>query len=450
MAEQTAIEKAMEELGKTADANLLKRLEPLQAMVDGIVKGREQEATALAEERLNFQKMFDDQNKTIEDLRKLAKAVRSTTHADGGKYDGLFASTEEAKLFGYFLLGYYGKGTSAHECLTRLDAGGIMIRDVNGEAFDTKALAENVTSTGAALVPDEFIPSLIVQLETHGVFRNAAREVPMASDKQVWPKLTSDVTVYKPGEATAITASNPLFSNIELLAVKLATLTVISSELAEDSALIVGEIVGDSIVRALAKAEDQAGFLGDGTSTYWNYVGLVGAFQSISGYAGFAESSVTGGIVTAAGNAYSEITIGNLNSMCGTLPSFAETAQTAWYMSKRFYWDVVVRLIEGAGGMLKSEYESTQGNVFRGWPVRFVDVMPKVEGNSQFCAYLGDMSQTAFFGNRRQLTVDQDESVYFTSDQLAIRGTERFAINVHGQGTTTVAGPIMALITNAD
>ena len=37
----------------------------------------------------------------------------------------------------------------------------------------------------------------------------------------------------------------------------------------------------------------------------------------------------------------------------------------------------------------------------------------------------------------------------FAEDQLAIRGTQRFDINVHDVGNTTAAGPIVGLITAA-
>ena len=50
-------------------------------------------------------------------------------------------------------------------------------------------------------------------------------------------------------------------------------------------------------------------------------------------------------------------------------------------------------------------------------------------------------------GTRRGVSIQVDSSRYFEYDQLAIRGTERFDINYHERGTSTVAGPVIMLST---
>jgi HK97 family phage major capsid protein len=49
-------------------------------------------------------------------------------------------------------------------------------------------------------------------------------------------------------------------------------------------------------------------------------------------------------------------------------------------------------------------------------------------------------------GTRRGITIATSEHIYFETDEIGIRGTERFDINVHDIGDTTNAGPIVALI----
>ena len=61
--------------------------------------------------------------------------------------------------------------------------------------------------------------------------------------------------------------------------------------------------------------------------------------------------------------------------------------------------------------------------------------------------YFGDLAMAALFGSRRGVSIAVDSSRYFELDQLAIRGTQRFDINVHGTGTASVAGPMIQLIT---
>jgi hypothetical protein len=61
----------------------------------------------------------------------------------------------------------------------------------------------------------------------------------------------------------------------------------------------------------------------------------------------------------------------------------------------------------------------------------------------------GDMRRAVKFGSRRELRIKVDGSRYLENDQLAVLGTERFDINVHGLGSTTTAGALVALVGGA-
>lgn len=90
-----------------------------------------------------------------------------------------------------------------------------------------------------------------------------------------------------------------------------------------------------------------------------------------------------------------------------------------------------------------------------GYRVEFSQVMPKAEGNSQVCALLGDLSKAATMGVRRDVQIAYSEHSRFANDELEIKGTERFDINVHSVGNADstaanqVPGPIVGLITAA-
>jgi HK97 family phage major capsid protein len=84
-----------------------------------------------------------------------------------------------------------------------------------------------------------------------------------------------------------------------------------------------------------------------------------------------------------------------------------------------------------------------------GYPVRISQAMPSASAVSQVCALLGDLSQGAFFGDRRGIGVSLSEHDAFQTDELALRAVERFDINVFGAGDTVAAGPIVGLITAA-
>ena len=87
--------------------------------------------------------------------------------------------------------------------------------------------------------------------------------------------------------------------------------------------------------------------------------------------------------------------------------------------------------------------------MFLGYPVEFTQVMPKAAANSQICALLANLRQGAYLGTRGGMEFASSEHRYFDQGLIAVRGRDRVAINVHGVGDTTDAGPICGLITAA-
>jgi HK97 family phage major capsid protein len=61
-------------------------------------------------------------------------------------------------------------------------------------------------------------------------------------------------------------------------------------------------------------------------------------------------------------------------------------------------------------------------------------------------AYFGDLRMAAYMGSRRGINIVAVESYYFNQDAVAIRGTQRFDINIHERGTATTSGAIVALV----
>ena len=370
-----------------------------------------------------FNEKLDALEISNNDLRALLDATNSTRNE------------KNAKFFDY--VGHWVLGTMGE------------VKSVKSQEWLKvhNALAEGVTSTGGALVPDEYVPELIDLLAEYGVFRPNTRVVPMGSDSTTWPKLDSGITVYAPGEAGSITASNPLFSNVKLVATKLAALTAVSSELAEDSALAIGQIVGDEMIRAMALAEDQIGFLGDGSATYFGFTGLTGAMANNA--AGTVDGAAAGGQVSASGDTWTDITITDIQTLIGVLPQkFDKDAK--FYCSKIFFWSIIAKLLIAGGGTTMAELMKGPNQQIMGYPVIMTDVMPTATAVSQFCLWFGDLKRGSYLGDRRGFNIAQSKEVYFAEDSIGIRATQRIALNVFGVGTATVAGPICVLHTAAD
>jgi HK97 family phage major capsid protein len=58
----------------------------------------------------------------------------------------------------------------------------------------------------------------------------------------------------------------------------------------------------------------------------------------------------------------------------------------------------------------------------------------------------GDLGMAVTMGERRGISIQTSNERYFEYDQVAIKATERFDINVHDIGDSTTAGPFVALI----
>jgi len=318
--------------------------------------------------------------------------------------------------------------------------------------LNTKTINEGTNDQGGALVPQEFDATLIRLVETYGVFRNKAMLSNMSGETKTQPRRTAGITTYWVGEGQTITASNPTFDNVMLVAKKLAAVSVMSSEVNEDSALSIADILAFEMAYGFALAEDQAGFNGDGTSTYGGITGVLPKLKGLSG-----TIANIAGLFVGAGNAYSELLLTDFEGTVGLLPQYADP-RAEWYCHKSFFHTVMQRLELAAGGVTAreiSEGDRRGRPLFLGYPVNFTQVMPRIEANSQVCALFGDLALAATFGDRRRRTMFTDPYSLSTKDQILVRSTERLDINVHDCGNSSataglrVPGPIVGLITAA-
>ncbi len=361
-----------------------------------------------------------------------------------GVRDGKTAE-ERAFRFGMWAIAAVGKSSKATKWCSE---NGIPVQWV--EDTESKAAhGENANELGGFLVPEEFDADLIDLRLQYGVFRRNARYTPMSSDTKNRSRRTGGLTAYFVGEAQAGTVSNKGWDRVQLIAKKLMVLALVSNELNEDAAINIGDDLAQEIAYAFAYKEDLCGFLGDATSAYGGILGVNTRLTTVNGV------DEGGGLILAAGNAYSEIILSDFNRTVARLPSYARLG-AKWYASPTFNDSVMQKLAFAAGGVPGMEIiNGVPTNKFLGYPVELTEVMPVTEANSQVCAVFGNLQMAAMFGDRRGTTISFSEHATvgsincFETDQIAVRGTERFDINVHDVGTATVAGPVVGLITAA-
>lgn len=316
-----------------------------------------------------------------------------------------------------------------------------------------KALGEDTNTFGGALVPPELDRMLIRLVERNGVFRRNARVRLMTRDLRAMPRRTGGATVGWAVEGGTITESQPSFDNVNLAAKKLIALCIASSELIEDAAISIADEIGFEIGIAFARAEDQAGFVGDGSPTYG---GITGATQKLKGLS--ATIANIAGVVVASGNLFSEFVLGDFVKVAALLPDYADTPSTAWYCHRNFYYGTVVPLVLAAAGAAASSLAGVSPDglpLFLGLPVNFTNAMPKTDANSQIPILLGDLSLAATLGDRRTRTLFTDPYTLSGNDQVQMRGTERADIVIHEVGNATsvaadkAPGAIVGLISAA-
>lgn len=400
-----------------------------------------------------------DPDKTVADLRKAIMEKREKAQVEveprsaeeaAGKQNGVALprhrtlqnftgekAEERAYRFGNWILGgVFGNERAAKYCADN----GLLLRAQN----------ETVNEKGGFLVPEEFGNDLIDLREQFGVFRRNCKIIPMTSDTRTDPKRTGGLTAFFKGESETLEESEKLWGQVSLTAKKLTVLARYSSEVSEDSVIGLADDLMGEIAYAFANKEDLCGFNGDGTSPYG---GMVGVREKLKGLSGTIANIA--GLHVGSGNAFSELTLGDFEAVVGLLPQYADTPMAKWFVHRSFYYNVMVKVMLASGGVTAAEIEASRTKQFLGYTVEFAQVLPKTEANSQVCAILGDLTKAARLGSRRDTTIALSEHSRFAEDEIELRGTERFDINVHDVGNASAtaadreAGPVVGLITAA-
>ena len=285
----------------------------------------------------------------------------------------------------------------------------------NNAPSGLKAQSEGTNSAGGFLVPDPLEAAIVDARRSYGIARAISQVYPMTADTLNVPKLTSGSTVYVNGESTAITESSAVWANVGLTCAKRGCLMKWSAELGADALFSMAEVLTDYMGRALGIEEDNCLINGDGSS----------GMGSVTGLDDTGHVAVSG-----AGSTWGDLTLANLVTTAGTLPDrFHQNAQ--WIMSRQFYTQVVLRVIAAAGGnTIDSLGVGSTGAQLLGYPIQFSDSAPTSTATSTENCWFGDFKYGVVFGDRSGIEIATSEHVNFAEDQINIRATSRYDIQV--------------------
>lgn len=301
---------------------------------------------------------------------------------------------------------------------------------------------EGVTTAGGFLVPDPLEASVIDVRDKHSVIRPLCRVVPMTADTLRMNKRAGGLTVYYPGEAGAYTPGDKSWSQFTLTAVKRGVFTKISQELRDDALINVVDDLVSEIGTALGLNEDReivggTGIAGDGTVT-----GLLSALNVAGKY---VPANGTGASV------WSGLTMTHFTNTMALLPDRFDGYEKVWLVSRKFYYEVMLKLLVTSAGntIAMLEAGAAEGPRFLGDRVVFTERMPKTTAVSTTSALYGAFSQAVIIADRMGVQIGQSDQFAFDEDVLCIKASTRYDVEVHEPGGGGNPGAYVGLVTAA-
>jgi len=132
------------------------------------------------------------------------------------------------------------------------------------------------------------------------------------------------------------------------------------------------------------------------------------------------------------------------------VPQFAKPG-SAWYCGPVALELVFNAIKVAAGGNTSDMLTQAQRPTFLGYPIEVSPVLPDgatTDYSGLAMIGFGNLRLAATMGDRRGIRVALSSEQYWEEDQIGIKGTERFDINVHDMGSTTVKSPFCVLVGN--
>lgn len=279
-----------------------------------------------------------------------------------------------------------------------------------------KTMTEGTDADGGYLVPTEFTAVLVRIIENYGVLRRSATIVPMTRKIQNIPSLAANLSVYWPGEANAITESQPTLDNVGLVAKKMAALVPVSGELMEDSSLAMANLLASIVGEAMAGEEDRVGFAGNTASG--------DAFNGI-----LNTSGVTAVSMPSTKTSFSNLTADDLANLCAAVTSGA-AAGAKFYMHRTIF-NLIRKLKDDQGNYIYAPPGGTQPGTIFGYPYELIEQMPALSASGAgkpFIAF-GNLKHV-YLGDRKRMTIDTSIHFKFNLDVTYLRFIERIGIDV--------------------
>ncbi len=270
------------------------------------------------------------------------------------------------------------------------------------------------TDDVAGLLPDQHGPLVVQPALAASIFAQVATTAVCKSTHYRIPIVSADPTASWVAEGAEIAPTDPTLDELTVTPAKVAGLTIISRELADDSNPAAAQVVGDGLARDIARRIDQAAFAGLAAPA-------PAGLSTLSGVQAYTNAGAFSNLDFAAEAISKAETVG------ATVTAFVAGPATALALAK-------IRQTTGSNQpVLGIDATSATGRRILGVPLY---VSAYVAANTLWAID----SSRVWLVVRDDAAVEADRSVFFTSDRVAVKATMRAAFGfVHPQAVVKVS-----------
>ncbi len=292
-----------------------------------------------------------------------------------------------------------------------------LYRGVPHQELISKGLSTGSDPDGGVLIATQHSAEITRYINEYGVARQECTVVPTTANTISLKTRDTGMTAYYTDEAAQIVKSKPQYSEVVLVAKKLASLSdPISSELIADAIVDMVQEIGIEAAEAIAYEEDNQVFNGTGTP-----------------FTGVLHHPLVNTIEH-------QGTVEQLNyTLLNRIPYAVHSQRLAgakWFMH-RSVMEIIMNLKDANGRSLFRNATGSESATLLGYPVRLVEAMPGADSVS-------DGEHFMVFGNLRNVTIYDRQQISVKiltegtvdsinlgeTDQVAVRHIERHMIVV--------------------
>ena len=382
----------------------------IKEMTENIEKNATEKANALFEDtKKEYEETIKEQRKALEELNKTLNELKEAEKARKEAEEK--AKEQEKKDMGKMTKAPAVIEKHTDETRTKDFMKAMLERDYVG----LKDLSEGTDKYGGYLVPNEFRNQVLQIMGDGGVARREGTVINMSGDTLNIPRLDTKTAVSWTAESGTISSGTPEFGTVTLTAKKAALIVPVTSELFEDSAVNLQQILAGMFAEKLAEAEDTQAFTGDGTV-----------------FTGILEESDINTVTMGTGDTgFANVALDDLFNLIAAVKQ--SVARNGKFFMHRTIWSTVKNMTDTNGNYVFNPTDQT----LLGYPVVFSDDMNSISDTAISTVFMGfgDL-RNIYIGDRRRISIalaDQatvGSTNLYEQDMLALRVTERIGMAI--------------------